>query len=139
RVAGCGLPRRSLTTRRYVDLARRRRAEGYGTAIMLLRPWKSALAPFLAGIPERTGFFGELRAGLINALRWGDHRLERMIDCTGALALPKGATLPAEWPLPELVVPATERAAWLARRGLTAAPRPIEALAPGADRRGEST
>src|SRR5262249_6664311 len=60
-----------------------------------------------------------------------------MIDCMGALALPKGATLPAEWPLPELVVPATERAAWLARRGLTAEPRPIVALAPGAVGRGK--
>jgi len=133
----CDLPRRRLPIGRYVEFARRLRAEGYGTAIMLLRTWKSALAPFLAGIPERTGFFGELRAGLINDLRWGDHRLERMIDCMGALALPKGAPLPAEWPHPELVVPAAERAAWLARRGLAAEPRPIVALAPGAVGRGK--
>jgi len=133
----CDLPRRRLPIGRYVKLGRRLRAEDYGTAIMLLRTWKSALAPFLAGIPERTGFFGELRVGLVNDMRWGDHRLERMIDCMGALALPKDATLPTEWPLPEIVVPPAERAAWLARRGLAAEPRPVVAIAPGAVGRGK--
>ena len=38
---------------------------------------------------------------LINDMRFGERRLERMIDRCGALALPKGATLPADWPLPE--------------------------------------
>ena len=55
-----------------------------------------------------------------------------MIDQMGALALPKGATLPAEWPLPELKVPAEAIAAWRGRRGLADERRPIVALAPGA-------
>ncbi len=50
------LPRRSLPIARYRDLASRLKAEQYGTALVMPRTWKSALAPFLAGIPERTGF-----------------------------------------------------------------------------------
>jgi len=128
----CDLPRGRLPIDRYLALGRRLKAERYGTALIMLRTWKSALAPFLAGIPERTGFFGELRLGLINDLRWGERRLKRMIDCMGTLALPKSATLPPEWPLPEIVVPPEETARWLERRALAVPPRPLVALAPGA-------
>jgi heptosyltransferase-2 len=54
-----------------------------------------------------------------------------MIDQCAALALPKGAALPAKWPLPELVVPASEQSAWRARMDLARAKR-LVALAPGA-------
>jgi len=128
----CDLPRGRLPVGRYLALARQLRAERYGTALVMPRTWKAALAPFLAGIPERTGFVGELRFGLINDLRFGERRLTRMIDCMGTLALPNGATPPPEWPQPEIVVPAEQIAAWLARRGLSAQPRPLVALAPGA-------
>jgi heptosyltransferase-2 len=96
------------------------------------RTWKSALAPFLAGIPERTGFFGEGRLGLLNDLRFGERKLPRMVDRCGALALPKGAPLPADWPLPELDVPLKEAQAWRARKGLPDDGRPVVAFAPGA-------
>ncbi len=75
---------------------------------------------------------GELRLGLVNDLRWGERRLTRMIDCMGVLALPKGATPPAQWPLPEIAVPKQEVATWLERRGLSARQQPVVALAPGA-------
>ena len=42
-------------------LAERLKREGYATALTMPRTWKSALAPFLAGIPERVGFAGEAR------------------------------------------------------------------------------
>jgi heptosyltransferase II len=128
----CDLPRGRLPVGQYLALGRRLQAEHYGTALIMLRTWKSALAPFLAGIPERTGFFGELRLGLINDLRFGERRLTRMIDCMGALALPKGATAPAEWPLPEIVVPKQDVATWLERCGLSARKQPVVAVAPGA-------
>jgi len=128
----CELPRGRLPIGRYLALAKQLRAARYGAALIMPRTWKAALAPFLAGIPERTGFVGELRFGLINDLRFGERRLPRMIDCMGALALPKGAPPPAGWPLPEIVVPAAEVAAWLERRGLAPLPRPVVALAPGA-------
>ncbi len=47
-------------------LGRRLAAEAYDRAIVLPNSWKSALAPFFAGIPVRAGFLGEARWGLIN-------------------------------------------------------------------------
>lgn len=125
------LPRGNLPFGLYWALATRLRAEDYGTAVVLPRTWKAALLPFLAGIPERTGFAGEARFGLINDMRWGERKLERMIDCFGTLALPKGAPLPANWPLPQIVVSPAEATAWRDRHALTN-DRPTIALAPGA-------
>ena len=82
------------------------RREGYGTALVMPSTWKSTLAPFLAGIPERIGWVGEGRFVLLNDARWGRLKLPRMVDQCAALALPRGAKLPAEWPKPELKVPA---------------------------------
>lgn len=126
------LPRRSLPLRQYRDLGRRLEREHYGTALIMPRTWKSALAPWLAGIPERTGFAGEGRFLLVNDMRWGERKLERMIDCFGALALPKGATPPAEWPLPQIEVPEAELATWRAKNGLEVDSAPVVAFAPGA-------
>ena len=51
------------------DLAGR----GYDAAYILPNSLKSALVPFLAGIPQRIGFTGEARYGLINI----HHRLDK--------------------------------------------------------------
>jgi heptosyltransferase-2 len=123
------LPRSRLALKAQAALAARLRAEGYGTAIVMPRTWKSALAPWLAGIPQRTGFVGEVRFGLINDARWGEKALPRMIDRKVALVLPPGAPAPAEIPVPRLAVPAAEIAAWRAENGLGTAP--AVALAPG--------
>ncbi|MGC1466377.1 MAG: lipopolysaccharide heptosyltransferase II [Pseudolabrys sp.] len=126
------LPRGRIALARQRALAEQLRAERYGQALVMLRTWKSALAPFLAGIPTRTGFAGEARFGLLNDVRWGERKLPRMIDKMGALALPKSADLPSEWPLPKLVVPKDEIARWRERCGLAANKRPIVTLSPGA-------
>jgi len=126
------LPRKRLALSDHRALARRLRAEKYGQALVMPRTWKSALAPSLAGIPCRTGFVGEGRFGLINDLRFGERRLPRMADRCAMLALPKGEAAPVQWPLPELKVPASERAAWRQRLGLAPDGRPVVALAPGA-------
>jgi heptosyltransferase II len=127
------LPRKRIAFGQHRALADQLRAEGYGQALVMPRTWKSALAPFLAGIPQRTGFVGEARFGLINDLRFGERRLPRMVDRCAALALSKEETAPAQWPLPELQVPAAELAAWRGRLGLGASPaRPVVAFAPGA-------
>ncbi len=125
------LPRSRLALRDQAALARRLKREGYGTALIMPRTWKSALAPFLAGIPERAGFVGEARFLLLNDARHGERQLPRMVDRCAALAMPAGAGLPADLPLPELKVPPAEAEAWRQKRGL-AADRPIVALAPGA-------
>ena len=89
------LPRTRLALGQHRALARRLRAEGYGQALIMPRTWKSALAPALAGVPERIGFMGEARFGLVNDLRFGERRLARMVDRCAALALPKDADAPA--------------------------------------------
>ena len=123
------LPRSRLALKQQMALARRLRAESYGTALVMPRTWKAALAPTLAGIPERTGFVGEVRFGLINDWRWGEKALPRMIDRKAALALPADAPLTADWPVPQLVVPRDAIAAWRAANGLGAGS--AIALAPG--------
>jgi heptosyltransferase-2 len=47
-------------------LGRELKRRGYDQAIVLPNTWKSALVPFLAGIPLRAGYVGELRYGLLN-------------------------------------------------------------------------
>jgi heptosyltransferase-2 len=126
------LPRKRLALGLHRTLASRLAAENYGTALVMPRTWKSALAPMLAGIPERVGFAGEFRFGLLNDLRFGEKQLPRMIDRCAALALPKGAALPAEWPKPELNVSAEKAREWRAARALTDDGRPVVAFAPGA-------
>ena len=48
-------------------LARALAKRGYDRAIVLPNSWKSALVPFLAGIPRRAGYVGEMRYGLLNS------------------------------------------------------------------------
>jgi len=123
------LPRSRLAPARQWRLAAALRANGYHTALILPRTWKSALAPALAGIPERIGFVGEVRFGLINRWRWGEKALPRFIDKNAALALPDGAPLPPEWPVPQLQVPREEAARWREANGLGTGT--AVALAPG--------
>src|SRR6202165_3455541 len=126
------LPRQRIAISQHRALAERLRAEHYGDALIMPRTWKSALAPALARIARRTGFVGEMRFGLINDLRFGEMALPRMVDRCAALALPRNAALPPQWPLPRLVVPRDALSGWRARMGLAANGRPTAVLAPGA-------
>jgi heptosyltransferase-2 len=125
------LPRKRLAIKEQFALANRLRERQYGTVLVMPRTWKSALAPYLAGIPERIGFFGEARLFVLNDLRTGERKLLRMIDRCGALALPNDVRPPAAWPPPQLLVPQAESAQWRKHNGLDAGRSPI-AFAPGA-------
>src|ERR1700751_955835 len=57
------LPRRRLGMGLQQELAGRLRERHYGQALVMSRKWKAALAPWLAGVPVRTGFAGEFRFG----------------------------------------------------------------------------
>jgi heptosyltransferase-2 len=123
------LPRSRLAVAKQWSLANDLRARNYGTALVLPRTWKSAIAPALAGIPERVGFVGEARFGLLNRWRWGEKELPRFIDKNAALALPDGAPRPPEWPVPQLQVPSAEASRWRQQNSLGT--DPAIALAPG--------
>jgi heptosyltransferase-2 len=124
------LPRGRLAIAQQRALAAQLRGQHYGAAVVMPRTFKSSIAPWLAGIPIRTGFVGEARFGLLNDWRWGEKALPRMIDRCAALALPPARELPLDWPVPQLEVPAEEIAAWQQIHGLGG--RTAVALAPGA-------
>ena len=85
-----------------LKLGRALRARGYDRTIVLPNSWKSALVPWAARIPRRTGFTGELRYGLLNDTRRLDKKKwPRTVDRFVALGLDAGATLP-EIPNPQL-------------------------------------
>ena len=114
-------------------LGRALRQQSYDQAIVLPNSFKSALVPFFARIPRRTGWRGEWRYGLLNDLRVLDAKaLPLMVQQFAALGLSPGGTLPAQLPVPRLVVDHTQasncREKFSLREDL-----PILALCPGAE------
>ncbi|MBF0161506.1 MAG: lipopolysaccharide heptosyltransferase II [Magnetococcales bacterium] len=108
----------------------------YGQAIVLPNSFKSALLPWHASIPRRTGFLGELRWGLINDMRPLDKRaLPRTVDRFVALALEPQEPLPALLPLPRLGSDPLQAQATLTRCLGAGQPgdRPLLLLCPGAE------
>jgi heptosyltransferase-2 len=92
-------------------LARELRGHGYTRAIVLPNSWKSALVPWLARIPRRTGYRGEARYGLLNDVRRLDTKaMPRLVDRFAALAVRPGELVPLP-PRPVLVPNQTNRAA----------------------------
>lgn len=113
-------------------LGRRLRDRVYARAIVLPNSWKSALVPFAARIPTRTGFTGELRLGLLSDRRHLDKaRLPRTVDRFAALAFASDAPLPEPLPAPQLH--AGDASAAVSRLGLVPAHAPILAMCPGAE------
>ena len=126
------LPRKRIALSQHRALADLLRRENYGDALIMPRTWKSALAPFFAGIPRRTGFVGEMRFGLVNDLRDGEKALPRMVDRCAALALPKDGASPQNLPLPQLAVPPDAVLKWRTHMSLPENGQPTAVLAPGA-------
>ncbi|MGB5258609.1 MAG: lipopolysaccharide heptosyltransferase II [Woeseiaceae bacterium] len=115
-------------------IARALREERYEQAIVLPRSFKSALIPWLAGIPRRTGFRGESRFGLINDVRAFD---PRVLDQTVKrfLALGEGSQDTAKLVkshYPGLVVDGGRQQALLQSLELDGS-RPVVAMMPGAE------
>jgi heptosyltransferase-2 len=113
-------------------LARALRGQGYTRAIVLPNSWKSALVPWLAGIPRRTGYVGELRWGLINDSRPLDETaFPRLVDRYAALAAPSDKPAPPASP-PVLVPDIANRRAAMTALALDGSRR-IAMLCPGAE------
>ena len=115
------------------QLGRSLRARGYRQAIVLPNSLKSALIPFFAGIPHRTGWRGEMRYGLLNDVRVLDKaRYPLMIERFAALAYKGGAELPGPLPWPQLVANPELAATARVQFGLNDN-KPVLALCPGAE------
>jgi heptosyltransferase-2 len=105
----------------------------YDRAVILPNTLKSALIPWHAGIPVRTGWRGEMRFGLVNDLRKLDAAaLPLIVERYAALAQPAGEALRRPLPNPRLAVDAAGRAATVAKYGLDLS-KPVAAFAPGAE------
>ena len=106
----------------------------YDQAIVLPNSFKSALIPWFANIPIRTGWMRECRYGLLNDYRHLDKkRYPRMIDQFIALGLPPNAKLPLAVPYPTFDVSTLSQEKVLAKYQLVLSGRPILAVCAGAE------
>lgn len=111
----------------------------YQLAIVLPNSFKSALIPLFAKIPQRRGWKGEMRYGLLNDLRTNKQAYPMMVQRYVALAFEKGqipsaAELPL--PTPALQVDSAQIAATLAHFAPVlgeSASRPAIGFCPGAE------
>ena len=114
-------------------LGRSLRDRDYLQAIVLPRSLKSALVPFFAGVPLRTGYRGEMRFGLLNDIRPLDTtRLTRTVQRYVALGRPADADQPPPVPEPRLQTDAVNQQRLLRDLDLDT-DRPIVAIMPGAE------
>ncbi|MGP3122535.1 ADP-heptose--LPS heptosyltransferase RfaF [Serratia nevei] len=119
-------------------LGRALRANRYDRAYVLPNSFKSALVPFFADIPQRTGWRGEMRYGLLNDVRVLDKAaFPLMVQRYVALAYDKGRIqraddLPQPLLWPQLQVSDEEIADTTAAFNLTGS-RPIVGFCPGAE------
>jgi heptosyltransferase-2 len=106
----------------------------YQQAIVLPNSWKSALIPFFAGIPTRTGFLGELRWGLLNDARPLNKQLLTMtVQRFVALGLSATAEQPPVYPLPSLNIRTGQQQAVSEKFAVSPAANKIVGLCPGAE------
>lgn len=110
------------------------RDSDYTRAIVIPNSIKSALVPYWAKIPVRTGWLGEMRYRLLNDSRSLDKvAMPLMIQRLVALALPKSANIPQKLPKPSLIVREAEWDKALRAQELSLSGRPILGLCSGAE------
>ncbi len=108
--------------------------QGYTQSILLMNSFKSAILPFAAGIPQRTGFLGEARFGLLNDIRQLDKiKLKKTVERFVTLGLDKNEVLPKIIPNPKLST--SPEGIWILASSLGIAKQKsrILSLCPGAE------
>jgi heptosyltransferase-2 len=123
---------RALQLGERVRTARRLRQRGYEAAYVLPNTLKYALIPWLAGIPTRVGYKGEMRYGMVNVMHHDDLPPRSMVPFYAALAQEPGLVPPTGLQRPSLIVAGEETEA-ICRRLNVALDRPLVAFAPGAE------
>lgn len=115
-----------------VALGKSLRSAHYDHAILLPNSWKSALIPFFANIPRRTGYIGECRWGLLNDLRQLNKPvLTMMVQRFVALALAHNISALKHTPIPALAIDKDKQAVVCKQFTVTPSDN-ILALCPGA-------
>lgn len=115
-------------------LGRALRDMHYTHAIVLPNSWKSGLIPFFAHIPQRTGWRGEFRYGILNDLRVLDKKkYPLMVQRYLALGVNPKSAIVAQVPsyYPRLRVDLEQRAVAIKKYALTTT-EPLLMLCPGA-------
>lgn len=116
-----------------IKLGRQLRPGHYDQAIVLPNSWKSALIPFFANIPVRTGYRGECRWGLLNDVRKLEKQVLKMtVQRFVALGLPKNAPGLPDYQHPKLSADPSSQEVVIQKFGLTLAEK-VLALCPGAE------
>ncbi|MBY0575348.1 MAG: lipopolysaccharide heptosyltransferase II [Gallionellaceae bacterium] len=114
-------------------LGKQLRAARYDQAIVLPNSWKSALPPFFADIPLRTGFVGEARYGLLNDARKLDKAaLPLMVERFAQLAEDPQGGIPRPLANPKLTIGEAQCNATLHKLDLTL-DKPVAVFCPGAE------
>ena len=124
-----------LHLRRRFEIARTLAPRRYARAIVLPGSWKSALVPFLARVPRRTGFVGEMRYGLINDARRLDEAAMPMMAQRYIALLQEPGEPPlsrSEIPVPRLEASPASLESALKSLDLNRG-QPVLALCPGAE------
>ena len=114
---------------RYARLLKER---GYRDAYVLPNTLKYALIPWLAHIPRRVGYEGEMRYGMVNVMHHDGMPRRPMVPFYAALARAPEWPLPGTLARPRLVVGGEEAERVGRRLGVDPA-RPVVVFAPGAE------
>ena len=115
------------------QFAKQLRAEKYDQAIVLPNSFKSALIPYWAAIPVRTGWLGECRFGLLNDIRYLNKKIfPKMVERFAALAFARDMMIPANCPTPTLCINHKNTDVALQKHNLKT-DKLILALCPGAE------
>ena len=114
-------------------LGRKLARRGYASAYVLPNSMKSALVPWFAGIPSRTGYKGEMRYGLLTDRRVLDKQaLPLMVERFAWLAQPADTRLSRPLANPRIRIDSAQCAATLERLELPV-PARVACFCPGAE------
>ena len=115
-----------------IKIARQLHSEQFDQAIILPRSFKSALVPFFARIPLRTGFLGEKRYGLLNDIRQSNFEEPALtVDQFVGLSRPMGDTSKYSSPHPALIANPDAAKQVFQRLGIELSDKPVLAICPG--------
>jgi heptosyltransferase-2 len=127
------VPRNQLGLMTRINLGKQLRQHHYDQAILLTNTWKSALTPFFANIPIRTGYVGECRWGLLNDVRRLDKTvLTKTVQRFVALAANTTVSVAPDCPTPVFKISIERQQKLIAHYGLSTNSK-VLALCPGAE------